>query len=66
MGISALKNITAAKNKAKIRPGISMNENIWKKVKILEIQDENIESASQYIEDLIKKDLKKRGINRND
>jgi hypothetical protein len=60
MGIGALKNISEAKKKAKIRPGISMSADVWKKVKILEIEDDDIESASQYIENLIVKDLKKR------
>ena len=66
MGIGALKNSSEAKKKAKIRPGISMTEKIWKKIKILEIEDDSIVSASQYIENLVKNDFKKRCIKIND
>jgi hypothetical protein len=62
MAIGALKNITEAKKKAKIRPNIVMNENIWKEVKKLAIDDDSIDSASTYIENLVSKDLKKRGL----
>jgi len=62
MSIGALKNITEAKKKAKVRANIVLNEKIWKATKKLAVDDDDIESASEYIEDLIIRDFKKKGI----
>lgn len=56
--IPALKNVKKAKEEIRIQAGVTMKKELWRKTKELALKlDIN---ASQYIEELIMEDMKKR------